>query len=283
MAHSDGTSRLGLTASGRDVRWQSSVASQHSDHDGPTQYDEPRKRRTPRLGRLLQIREMLSHAIPINIDTLASRFQVASRTIYRDLNTLIEAGVPIVYNEDRRGYILTCPSSKSVRFTHAHILGLLLTLASAPVQAFPSPAAAVVELLPKLMDGLHFKQRLELQAVIDALPIAERCRHASGATSQLLEQILEGVMHQHDMRLNYRITLDGPSASTRITAPYHLSFINGNWCIEARSSQHRRRRQFSLERLASIEVLSSADRVFTANGLNLTIPSNIAGEAHSIS
>ena len=234
------------------------VASRQSDRDGTTQYDEPRKRRHPRLSRLLQIRGMLSTAVPVNIDTLASRFQVAARTIYRDLNTLIEAGVPITYDETRRGYVLTCPSPKPVHVTQAQVLGVLLMLASAPVQTFPSPAASVLKLLPKLIDGLCFEQRRELRAVIDTLPMAELGKHASCATSQNLGRLLEAIMHQQDMRLNYRVAPNEPPISTRISAPYRLNFIDGNWCIEARSSLHRCRRQFSLNQFVTMETLPTA-------------------------
>lgn len=220
--------------------------------------------------------------VPISIHTLASKCQVAPRTMYRDLSALIEAGVPIVYDDRRRGYVLACLSPSPVRVTQAEVLGLLLMIATSPAQAFTSPAAAVLELLPKLMDGLRSEQRLELQAVFDALPMAEPGKQASSATSQFLGPLLEGIRHRHDMRLNYRITPDGPSASTRITAPYHLNFTDGNWCIEARSSQHRCRRHFSLDRLVSIQVLSAADCFVASNSLRLTSPGSNVGKSHSI-
>lgn len=258
MSHFDSKRRGASRGCLAKVCEEPSIASATPDPVGSADSRPTAWRRDGRLDRLLRIRETLNTTFPMTIDALAVKFQVAPRTIYRDLKTMIDAGIPIIYDDLRGGYVLTRSAASPFQVTRDETLGLLLVLTAAPVQTFPILASAAQEMLSKLMDRLPREQRFDLQAVVESLPLTDLRLNVAQEASLLLDQLVEGIAQRHDMRISYRLTPEGRLASTRISPLYRLDFAGGNWRIEARSSQHRTRWRFSLNQIVSIEFLPPA-------------------------
>ena len=66
---------------------------------------ERRARQCERIGRVLRVLQLvLSKGSPWDAKAIATELEVSERTIYRDIQTLQMAGVPIYHDEQVQGY-----------------------------------------------------------------------------------------------------------------------------------------------------------------------------------
>lgn len=61
----------------------------------------------PKPVRLLRFLQLLSHRRVVSLDTIKSVCGIPDRTVYRYLNAISEANIPVFYDRDRGGYCLT--------------------------------------------------------------------------------------------------------------------------------------------------------------------------------
>ena len=61
------------------------------------------------LTRCLKLLHLVRSSVGCSIDYLAHEFGVSKRTVHRDLCRLREAGIPVLYDTARRGYIVRPP------------------------------------------------------------------------------------------------------------------------------------------------------------------------------
>ncbi len=218
--------------------------------------------RLPRIKRLIQLMDQLQSSRGHTSNSLASICGVARRTIFRDLETLRSAGVPIEFDTVDQIYRIARSSFlPPTNFTPQEALALMVLCQELGDQ----------DGLPLLRDARSAALKLE-----SSLPIVirEYLRDVSRAveiqmptTNPLIdgEQVFQQLLAAFDAKLSVRIRYDSFSEAEVIDtllSPYRLLFSRRSWYVIGRSSIHRATRTFNVARILKA----------TSNGEHFTLP-----------
>lgn len=195
-----------------------------------------------------------------NTSTLAHECGVSRRTIFRDLDVIREAGVPLLFDEERQAYFIRStrylpPTS----FTADEALAVMVLCqqlgASQGVPFLRSAQSAALKLasaLPeRLRDYLHEVSGAVAIRLPQVNPLAEH--------HEVYDQLLDAIRRRRAVRLVYDSYTEWRHISTRLN-PYRLLFSRRSWYVIGRSSLHRATRTFNLGRVVKLEVLSECYR-----------------------
>lgn len=189
---------------------------------------------------------------------MASELGVASRTIFRDLETLREAGVPLVYDEsERRHRIPTNYFLPPTNFTPHEALALLVLCyelgdsSGLPFQSSARQAAL------KLESNLPSRLRSYVQGAADAVRIRLTQAGRSRRHESIYLQLLDAVAGRSAVRMRYQSLTEWEEISTKLH-PYQLLFSRRSWYVVGRSSLHREVRTFNLLRIVQLETLDES-------------------------
>ncbi|MGW2253285.1 helix-turn-helix transcriptional regulator [Kitasatospora sp. NPDC001660] len=198
--------------------------------------------RTPRLYALVE--ELRAAAPrPLTVAALAARFEVSTRTVQRDLQALMDAGVPVRTTTGRGGgwsidRAMTLPP---IRFTTDEASALVAALAAADARApYAGAARTASQKIAASMTGPAAAAAQELAARIVALPAAR----TEESVRTAVEQALTGATV---LRLSY-IDAAGRE-SEREVEPAGLLTAGGNWYLIAWCRTRRAGRGFRLDRI----------------------------------
>lgn len=198
---------------------------------------------------------MLQSGRGSNAAVLAERLGVTPRTIFRDLEVLREAGVPLSYDEAEQRYrIPVTYLLPATNFTPHEALALVILChelgdkAGLPFQA--SAGQAALKLESTLPPRLRTLVREQAGAVRIRLPPSTQL-DGHEATYQ---QLVNAVAARRPVRITYRSFTEWQEIKTKLS-PYQLLFSRRSWYVVGRSSLHREVRLFSLLRITSIETL----------------------------
>ena len=194
------------------------------------------------LARLFRLLLMLQSERFPNARELAKRCEVSRRTIYRDVELLVEAGVPVHYRREQQGYQLAKgfflpPTSLDEtealallvltrQWKGADGLGLLRNAwagALKLVQALPTEARDRV-----LATAEPF--RSEAAPARDAIP---------GERQEVHNAILASITQSRQLRVWYTDSSSRVQECTKFS-PYRLLLHDRHWFLVGRSSLHRR-------------------------------------------
>jgi predicted DNA-binding transcriptional regulator YafY len=215
-----------------------------------------------RTDRLLAIVLELQGRGKRRAEDLAATFETSKRTIYRDIQALCEAGVPLVSTPGRgyalmEGYFLP-PLSFSADEA------VLLLLGSAVVGAhFDARYRAAAESAGrKIAAVLPDRQRAEVQRLRDGFRFVASTRDRS-AEAEKLEHLRGALAACRTMRFRY-VRRHGEVGDGRETVreadPYRLISVGGTWYLSAYCHLRRDVRNFRLDRMDALETL---DQSFT--------------------
>lgn len=180
---------------------------------------------------------------------------MSRRTIFRDLDALRQAGVPLVYNDQKQLYHI--PGTyflPPTNFTPEEALALLVLchdLGDRWQLPFFEPARAAVL---KVACSLPQRLREELRLVSDAIKIRLEPVNPLADQQPVYQRLLDALANRFSVRIRYRSLAEGKVISTRL-CPYRLLFSRHSWYAIGRSSLHRDTRTFNVGRILQLEVL----------------------------
>jgi len=239
-------------------RWKS-VALQ-SDERATKRASNKRQQLSGRVRRLIKIYEEFHSHAPLTVQVLAIKFGVSERTIYRDLSTLIESGVPIEFQSSLSGYVLTAKRGRCAPlWTDGQARALALSVAGCRIPSRRSQSAAV-EALAIFIENCSTNQRHMISRLAEAcrLPIPNvKC---DPRLSEAFDRVVDAIMQGSDLLLSYVDRSSQTVESTRLSAPYKLLFDESEWRIGGASSFHRAWRSFSFTSLANVLAAERLDR-----------------------
>lgn len=211
--------------------------------------------------RLLELVARLQSGRGSNAAALASELRVAPRTIFRDLETLREAGVPLVYDESEQRYRIPINYYlPPTNFTPHEALALLvLCYELGDATGLPFQAAARLAAL-KLESNLPARLRAYVHELADAVRIRlPQSGQSEGHESTYLH-LLDAVAAHRAVRIGYHSLTEWQEISTKLL-PYQLLFSRRSWYVVGRSSLHREVRTFNLLRITQFELLDETFKV----------------------
>lgn len=205
--------------------------------------------------RLLAITMILLEKKQISATQLAERLEVSVRTIYRDIHSLSEAGIPVSSSPGVNGGIQIMENYKIDKqfFTSNDIASLLIALESLSSNVSPLQINQTFEKIKTLvpanfLDEIEFKTN---QIAIDLTP------WTSNHTLQpLLEIIKSGMDQKRLLRFNYEDNQGRKTA--RIVEPYRLVLKEISWYLQAFCTEKADFRTFKITRMTKLELLPTA-------------------------
>ncbi|NJO81429.1 MAG: YafY family transcriptional regulator [Blastochloris sp.] len=179
---------------------------------------------------------------------LAEAFEVSKRTIYRDVQALCEAGVPVI-SEPGSGYSLVDGYFlPPLRFTLEEAM-LLLLGSDVMRQSFDAEYQAAAHNAGRKISGVlpdDLRPQVEsLQERIQFFPSGR------GTGVEHLPIIRRAIVKQQTLRFHYH-TRSGEAGShslNRDADPYGLAFVSGHWYMGAHCHLRSDLRNFRLDRI----------------------------------
>lgn len=209
-----------------------------------------------KIDRLLAITVLLLNRGRLSAKELADRFEVSSKTIYRDMDTLCQAGIPIVAHQGITGGFEIMEHYMIDKYwLSAEEMSTLVTAVKGLSSALEDPQMGMLlekikALLRRVEQGLGDEYRKE-PVVMDFQPWGQRqgLKPAVG----LLKQAI------HDKRRVQMEYIDAEGSAERRTIEPASLFLKGNvWYVQAFCLEREDFRLFRLSRMQDIKMLSEA-------------------------
>ena len=217
---------------------------------------------TKRISRLIAILTQLQSRRLVKATKIAEKFGVSVRTIYRDIRTLEDAGVPI-FTEEGKGYsLMEGYRIPPVMFTedeaNAIITAELLIYACKDESLIKEFTSAVQKLKAIIPDCLKAK----VEILQEKIGVTKTYTDLSAKSKYLLE-IQKALVEHLVIRINY--TNQAERKSVRNLEPFAIyTSENGDWLLVAYCRLRKDFRTFSLK---NIEELSITEENFEPSTL----------------
>lgn len=208
-----------------------------------------------KVDRLISIIMVLLEQKKISAKSLAEMFEVSLRTIYRDIETINMAGIPIVSIPGVNGgfHILEKYKVDKKVFTASEIVTLLKGLESVSSilsrEEISNTLAKVQSLIPaERADEIELKSS---QIIIDLQPWKGNPR------LQPYLDIIKGALRKQQL-LSFQYFDRQGQMSIRTIEPYRLMLKANSWYIQSFCLEKQDFRLFKLTRMANLELLDIA-------------------------
>ncbi len=216
----------------------------------------------PRLARLTAILTQLQSKRILTAKELAQRHQVSTRTIYRDIRTLEQSGIPII-TEDGKGYsLMEGFNLPPVMFTedeaHALITAEQLVLKNKD-QSFSQQYQSAIA---KIKSTFRHNQKDKTELLSQRIYFRQNIENHK--TSEYLMTLQSAITNSKLIDLNY-LSLEN-KRSKRTVEPFALYSTQDNWLLIAVC---RLRNDFRAFRLDQIQELQLRNETFEPQKITL--------------
>jgi len=204
-----------------------------------------------RLERITSIHIMLQTRRLIRASDIAERFGISLRTVYRDIRTLEEAGVPII-SEAGLGYSLASGYSlPPIQFTQEEANTLMLGAKVLEPFSDASVKKVYASALDKIRAVLKTVQKDELEALDDQIRVSQAFSGPPNSTENLVK-IQQALVGRHVLRINYLSSYKNQE-SEREVEPIGLTFYGNFWHMIAWCRMRKDYRDFRTDRISQID------------------------------
>jgi proteasome accessory factor B len=214
-----------------------------------------------RIVRLVELIGLLQVGRGHNVSSLALTCGVSRRTVFRDLEVLRYAGVPLKFDDEQQRFrlqdsFLLPPTN----FTPQEALSLLVVCQElgqvAGLPFYSSARQAATKLENSLPQRLRDYVRQASHAIeIRLEPINRLDRH-----ELVYEQLLLAAARRRPVRITYDSLTEWREIGTKLS-PYKLLFSRRSWYVIGRSSIHRAIRTFNVGRILELEPIDESFKI----------------------
>ncbi|MCJ8012912.1 YafY family transcriptional regulator [Paenibacillus sp. KQZ6P-2] len=209
-----------------------------------------------RTDRLLAIVLELQGRKIVRAEELAARFETSVRTIYRDMQALSEANVPIVGAPGQGYSLMEGYFLPPLSFSASEAVTLLLGAEFVQKKLEPNYGIHAESSKAKLEAVLPEQVRHEAEQVRATMRLlTSRKEDGSKHERENMEVLRRAMLDRRKIRFHYAKTT-GPVPqrdSTRVAAPYGLVHVQGVWMLVAACELRREIRHFRLSRMSGLE------------------------------
>ena len=201
--------------------------------------------------RLFQIVQLLRTHKSITAAQMALRLEVSERTIYRDMQDLSLASVPVI-SQTGIGYSIDPSYSlPPITFNESELEALLLGARMVQSWSDRKMAAEATRVIEKIECVLPENLKSSLKSQDIMVPAF----HIFSDVAELLPGIRDAIKRQYKLHLYYK-RADG-EFSKRIIWPLGLFFWGKVWTMVAWCEKRKGYRQFRIDRIEQYKVLDS--------------------------
>ncbi|MEP0213231.1 MAG: YafY family protein [Cellulophaga sp.] len=208
----------------------------------------------PRLVRLTAIVTQLQTKKVVTATELSAKHKVSVRTIYRDIRTLEQSGIPI-YTEEGKGYSLVDGYKlPPVMFTEEEANALITAeqiVSRNKDISFVEKYSSAVE---KIKSVLRYSQRDKSSLLTERIDI--RTNLEQKITSNYLMQLQIALTNYKLLQIDY-LSLER-NKTTRIIEPFALIHNNDNWVLIAFCRLREDFRAFRVDCIQKLAMLPSS-------------------------
>lgn len=212
-----------------------------------------------RLSRLTAILTQLQSKRIVTAISLAKKYDVNVRTIYRDIKALEESGVPI-FTEEGKGYsIMEGYRIPPVMFTEREALALVTANQIIATQKDSSFRKEFSHAISKIKSVLRNYSKEKIEMIEANIYVGKNLEEETNSHS--LMDIQMAIANQQVISIHYET--ENQNISKRTIEPYLLYCSNSdNWVICAWCILRNDFRSFRLDRISSYSILQ---QTFTPN------------------
>lgn len=205
-----------------------------------------------RIRRLVQLIGLLQAGKGRKASSLATTCGVSRRTVFRDLDLLREAGVPLHYDDEHGEYRI--PGTyflPPTNFTAEEALAVMILCyelgGASPIPFCRAAQSAALKLEGSLPGSLRDRLREATAAVTIQLPPSNPLTDHQ----DVYERLLAAIAEKRSLRIRYESFSDDQILETKLS-PYRLLFSRHSWYVIGRSSLHRELRTFNVGRITRL-------------------------------
>ncbi len=200
-----------------------------------------------RTDRLLAIMLHLQTRRYTRAEDLAERFELSVRTVYRDMQALCEAGVPVV-STPGYGYTLMSGYFLPPLMLTPEEAGVILLGAAFVEGQVDAPYRGAVETARKKIEKLLPEAtRDEVEFLQDTLRFVGRVGAPDPAVEARLSAVRQAIRQHKVLRLTYQTRHGEPGV--RDVEPHGLVSVGGRWIMAAYCRSRAGMRHFRLDRM----------------------------------
>ena len=232
------------------------------------------KNEISRLARLNSITTMLKSKRILTAANIAKKFDISIRTVYRDIRTLENSGVPVITIEGKGFSIMDGYILPPLMFTEAEANALITAEHLINKTKDSSLSKNFQEALVKIKSVIRSGIKEKSDLLSDRILILEK--NQDNKTSNALSEIQLAMTNHTVTKIVYQ-KVDDSLATSRIIEPHVLCYLNENWILIAWCRLRNDFRAFRIDRMQKIE---SQNTVFKSRDPGLkkyfaTWPENI--------
>jgi len=209
-----------------------------------------------RVDRLFSIILMMESRSLVRASDLAEHFGVTERTIYRDIASLNEAGVPVVSLPGQGYQMMDGYTLPPLMLTVPEASALLLSARMLGGQAAPSLKEHLRAAVDKLRLVLPPTVRRASDADTDAIYFYGQ-DETFDPNEASLQQIHAAIRDRHLLDIVYH-SRHADETTRRLVEPIELTYYNGAWYLHAYCRLRRDFREFRLSRVQQLIVTTTA-------------------------
>lgn len=182
---------------------------------------------------------------------MAEKFGISLRTVYRDIRTLEEAGVPII-SEAGLGYSLVPGYNlPPIHFTQEEANTMMLGAKVLEPFSDASVQKAYGSALDKIRAVLQTVQKDDLEVLDQQVKVLQSFSGPQNVTENLVK-IQQALVGRHVIKIHYTSSYNGKS-SEREVEPIGLTFYGNYWHLIAWCRLREDYRDFRTDRIEKIE------------------------------
>lgn len=209
-----------------------------------------------RFDRILKIFFLLQSKSMVTNEELQQHFGIGRRTIYRDLQSLAAAGIPVV-NESGTGYSLMQGFKvQPPRFTQHEMLGLLVAEKIMQQHETDFIKQHFETAIIKIKSGFLQHQKAELLELENNLSF-NLYLQPGNYLPNIIDQLVNSILSKRSVVLNYHKAYS-QQPEDRIVEPVGVYFHNYYWYVIAYCQLRKDYRDFRLDRIKNIQQQNEA-------------------------
>ena len=204
-----------------------------------------------KIDRLTSILTQLQTKAIVRAQDLAEKFQVSIRTIYRDIKTLENAGIPI-FGEAGSGYSLVDGYKlPPVMFTKEEVLSFITAEKLMQKFSHESLDSHYNSAMEKVKAVIRNSEKNLVQNIKNQIDIYSYRPEKSDNINNIIPTILESIADKNQLRIKYQNVNN--EASERIIEAVGIFYEVNYWYVMAFCTMRRDYRQFRVDRVLKIQ------------------------------
>ncbi|KEJ02010.1 helix-turn-helix transcriptional regulator [Clostridium botulinum] len=207
-----------------------------------------------KIDRLISIIMVLLNNERISAIKLAEMFEVTPRTIYRDIDTISLAGIPIITYTGVNGGVSIMPEYKVDKkfFTASDISTLLMGLSSVSTTLSNKEVIGTLEKVKSLLPKDQFR---DIQLKSNQITIDLTTWMGNKSFQPNLEKVKSAL--NDSKYLSFEYYGGNRKKNKRCIEPYKLILKENNWYLQGYCTLREDFRVFKLSRISNLEILES--------------------------